>query len=282
MNVGILLNEATANLENAGIGTARLDALILLEDELKRDRAWLLSHSEELVHELSLQKIKTALARRAGHEPLAYIRRRTEFYGRRFFVDKRVLEPRPESETMIEVLKDVFARPRFYTQQRLPHSPLLADVGTGSGVLGITAALEIPRLRTVGTDIDKSCLAVAVRNARKHKVQMDLRHGDLLRPLSAGSAFITAVLANLPYVPARYEINQAARHEPALAIFGGGDGLEHYRRLFSQIAEKAEKPLFVLTESLPFQHQALEDIASWSGYKLKKTEDFIQLFESRY
>jgi release factor glutamine methyltransferase len=279
VNVGAILTEATASLESAGVGTARLDALVLLEDELKRDRAWLLSHTEELVQDLSLKKLKKHLARRASHEPLSYIRRKTEFFGREFFVDKRVLEPRPESETMIELVKDIFARPHHYGNHRLPHAPILADIGTGSGALGITAGLEIPRLRVCGTDIDDKCLKVAEKNAKKHKLDISLHHGDLLRPIRGN---VTAVLANLPYVPARYEINAAARHEPAVAIFGGGDGLELYRRMFGQLAESVTKPLFVLTESLPFQHQSLEDVASFAGYKLRTHQDFIQVFEKSY
>ncbi len=282
MIVGNFLADATKTLEAVGIGTARLDVMVLLEDELKKDRAWLLSHSEELVQEISLQKLKAKLSRRARHEPLAYIRKKTEFYGREFFIDKNVLEPRPESETMIEFTRDIFSRPHHYTKQRIPYVPHIADIGTGSGALAVTAALEIPRAQISATDIDKKCLKVAVRNAKKHNVNISWHHGDLLRPLFTTHYPLSAVLANLPYVPARYEINSSARHEPALAIFGGGDGLELYRRMFSQLAERVEKPLFVLTESLPFQHQNLSDIAGFAGYKLCTHQDLIQVFKSDY
>lgn len=275
MNLGTVLSEATANLESAGIGTARLDTLVLLEDELKKDRAWILSHLEHPFKESGLQ---TKIMRRAAHEPLAYIRKKTEFFGREFIVDKRVLEPRPESEAMIELAQEIFTKPHHFTTQRLPRLPHAADIGTGSGALAITAALEIPRVRVSATDIDKKCLAVADRNARKHGVDLTLHHGDLLRPLSATSHQLSAILANLPYVPARYEINSSARHEPALAIFGGGDGLELYRRMFDQLIERSEKPLFVLTEALPFQHKNLQDIAGIAGYKLHTNRDLIQLF----
>ena len=278
MTIDGILAEATASLESAGIGTARLDALVLLQDELKKDKAWILTHSDHPFHSKSLEKLHQKIERRISHEPLSYIRKKTEFFGREFIVDKRVLEPRPESETMIELTKDIFSRPHRFTTQRLPHAPHIADIGTGSGALAITAALEIPRVRVSATDIDKDCLKVAERNARKHKIDLSLHHGDLLRPLFTTHHPLTTILANLPYVPARYEVNHAARHEPALAIFGGGDGLELYRRMFTQLAERTEKPLFVLTESLPFQHQNLADIASIAGYKHKTTQDFIQVF----
>ena len=98
MNLGKWLDQANRKLGEAGIGTAHLDALVLLEDVLKRDRAWLLAHPETTLQGRALQRLTKLLARRAKHEPLAYIRRKTEFYGRQFYVDKRVLEPRPESE----------------------------------------------------------------------------------------------------------------------------------------------------------------------------------------
>ncbi len=270
MNIGTLLNEATASLEAAGIGTARLDTLVMLEDELKRDRAWLLSHLEFHFQEPSLKKLKLKLERRKKHEPLAYIRKKTEFYGREFFVDRRVLQPRPESEAMIE---------EFKWLRGLPMRPSVADVGTGSGALAITAKLERPGSRVIATDIDSGCIKVAARNAKKHQVDILLMETDLLRGVRHG---FDVILANLPYVPARYQINQAARHEPDLAIFGGGDGLECYRRLFFHLVQSFEKPKYVLTESLPNQHINLSFIAQTAGYTHRRTNDFVQVFESLY
>ena len=105
MHVGDWLKTATQKLQQAGIATARLDCLVLLEDYLNTNRTQLLAHLER---ELTVEQIKwlsLRLVRRAKHEPLAYIRSKTEFYGREFIVNKHVLEPRPESETMIDLLK---------------------------------------------------------------------------------------------------------------------------------------------------------------------------------
>src|SRR3989344_8596930 len=104
------LKQATNTLKATDIGSARLDALILLEDELNRDRAWILAHPEHEILAGSLKKLNKKLARRTTHEPLAYIRGFSEVYGRKFKVNKRVLEPRPESETMIELLKQLVNR----------------------------------------------------------------------------------------------------------------------------------------------------------------------------
>src|SRR3954469_15390619 len=110
MKIDQWLASATKKLEQAGIGTARLDALILLEDIIDKDRAWLLAHPEHEIPAAKIAKLEKLLNRRAGHEPLAYVRGRTEFYGREFFITPAVLEPRPESETMIDCLKELYEK----------------------------------------------------------------------------------------------------------------------------------------------------------------------------
>jgi release factor glutamine methyltransferase len=154
----------------------------------------------------------------------------------------------------------------------------VADIGTGSGAIGITAALEVPGLEAHLTDIDPECLTTAQANARQHNVLASFHEGDLLEPLLPFRPLPHVLLCNLPYVPDSHTINEAAMFEPKHAIFGGSDGLDLYRRLFDQIDELEEKPLFILTESLPFQHEALAAIATEHGYKQQDTRGFIQLF----
>src|SRR5215471_10178286 len=101
------LQSSTLKLTEAGITTARLDCLVLLEDETGEDRSWLLAHPEHSLQIETTQKLNKKVIQRARHEPLAYIRKKTEFYGREFYIDHHVLEPRPESETMIDVLKQL-------------------------------------------------------------------------------------------------------------------------------------------------------------------------------
>src|ERR1039458_8381365 len=97
------LEFATKKFKQAGIGTARLDALVLLEDATGQKRGWLLAHPEHELQRSQIKKLHTQIVRRATHEPLAYIRGKTEFYGHEFVITSAVLEPRPESETMIEL-----------------------------------------------------------------------------------------------------------------------------------------------------------------------------------
>jgi len=262
------LRLATNQLEEAGIATARLDSIVLLEDTVKQDRSWLLAHPEHVLSNTDVRKLRRLLAQRTKHEPLAYIRGKTEFYGREFMINHKVLEPRPESETMIEICK----------QLPLPKGTIMADIGTGSGALAITAKLELPQANVIATDFDPSCLRVASKNAKKMGTQVRFLLGDLLSPINDLRINPTILLCNLPYVPDSFQINPAALQEPRVAIFGGHDGLDVYRRLFIQLGTTRLSPSFILTEALPPQHDVIASIAKGSGYELKKADDFIQLF----
>jgi len=221
-----------------------------------------------------LQRLAKKVERRAKHEPLAYIRGFTEFYGRKFRVNKRVLEPRPESETMIDLLKEVVTS----NKKQITSGWRIADVGTGSGALGITAALELHNHNVDLFDIDSNALGVAKHNCELHELRLKAAKRDLLRN---AHTHYDVILANLPYVPTHFHINEAAAREPRIAIFGGSDGLDVYRRLFEQLAGFSWRPSYIFTEALPPQHPKLTDIASANGLKLKTAQDFIQLFEPR-
>lgn len=258
---------ATEELEIAGIGTARLDCLVMLENVLKIDRAKILANPETEMVPKNVAALAKLLNRRAAHEPLAYILGTTEFYGRNFVITPAVLEPRPESETMIELLKNL---------PNLPRKTHLADVGAGSGALGITAKLEHPEWTVELLEIDEKALKIAQTNVDKYTIGISVIQSDLL----ANSGQVNDILlCNLPYVPDDYQINLAAGQEPPIAIFGGPDGLDLYRKLFKQIENLSKRPLYLLCESLPPQHADLAQIAKVSGYKLRQTEDFIQVFE---
>lgn len=263
------LEQAAGQLAQAGIGTARLDSLILLEDATGKDRAHLLAHDETALQPAQLKRLNRQLAARAKHVPLAYVRGFVEFYGRRFIVNKNVLVPRPETETMIDMTKALSLR-----------QATVADVGSGSGCIGITLKLELPAASVDLLDNDPKTLAVARQNARRLKAEVEIIKSDLLAHTARA---YDVIVANLPYVPDHYYVNEAARNEPRSAIYGGSDGLDLYRRLFEEIAKNLQffGVRYVLTESLPPQHQALRGIASAAGFGLLKTDDFIQLFSRR-
>lgn len=266
MTTGVWLQNAAHILEKSGVGTSRLDCLVLLEDVLNKDRAHVLADPDfELTPEQE-KKLEQLILRRKEHEPLAYIRGRVEFYGREFSVNKNVLIPRPESETMLDIFKKL----------QLQADCLIADVGSGSGALGISAALERPGTKVCFIDIDPKTLDVARKNATRHGIRAEFFIGDLL---TAHPAKYDVLLCNLPYVPDSHTINSAAMIEPSIAIFGGADGLDLYRRLFTLLSRGQYGQPVILTESLPFQHEELTHIAASQGYKQTIEDDFIQQFE---
>ena len=265
MKITDWLTANTKTLEAADVPTARLDCLVLLEDLLGKNKASILAHMNETLTSDQLSTLRTQVENRAKHIPLAFIRGRTEFYGREFIVTENVLEPRPESETMIDLLK------------KINKITTIIDVGTGSGALAITTALELPHAKTHAIDIDPKCLEVARKNDAKHRTSITFHQGDLVDPIPNKTLQGATLLANLPYVPNEYALNQAAMNEPRIAIFGGEDGLDLYRQLFEQISVKS-RPSHILTESLPFQHQDLRSIALQHGYIQTTEDDFIQVF----
>ena len=265
MTVGKWLAQAQSRLEKTHIGSAQLDALILLEDETGKDRGWLLAHPEYEISKTKQKKLESKLKKREKHLPLAYIRGFSEFYGRKFLVNRHVIEPRPEAEPMIDFLKKL----------SLPARPVIADVGTGSGCIGIAAALELPNAHVDLYDIDAGALAVAKHNLALHELHLKAYKRDLL---SHHVRHYDVILANLPYIPDRYKLNRPAEMEPKIAFFGGKDGLDVYRRLFRQLQHFQWQPQYVLTEALPPQHEDLAEIAQHAGFKQIKSDDFIQVF----
>lgn len=268
MDSNSFLNQSVHSLGDSK--TARLDVLVLLEDATGHDRGWLLAHPEFELDAVTIKKLTAQIERRAGHEPLSYIRGKSEFYGREFLVTPDTLQPRTETETIIDLLKNLI----------LEKPVIIADIGTGSGCLAITAKLEFKLATVYATEIDDAALEIARENAKLLQADIEFFKGNLVEPLAAQNLMPTVLLCNLPYVPDTYEINQAAKHEPAIALYGGEDGLDLYNELFDRISKISTKLQFIITESLPMQHIALANIALVHGYQLDHAQDFIQVFRA--
>ena len=258
---------------------ARLDTQVLLSQVLNVDRSMLFAYPERQLSPQQEQQFFALIERRKQGEPVAYLVGHQEFYGRNFFVDKRVLIPRPETELLVEVA--LHACRNMFDSGR---TPVVADIGTGSGAIPITLALEEPRLPYLyGTDISTDALAVASLNCRQYHVEerVHLLQGDLLSPLPEPVDLVTA---NLPYIGTE-EIDgleaDVRDYEPHLALFSGPNGLDLLRRFFREarqpnklkngavmvleIGYKQREPLtHVLQESWP-QAQAvfIKDYAGW-------------------
>ena len=247
MTVAEALRAASRRLQHVG-ETGALDASRLLEHVTGRDRAGLLLAAEVPLGEETGAEFERLVARRERGEPVAYIVGDVGFFGRTFCVDKRVLVPRPESEHVVEaVIDDLRARRKT--------AGIIADVGTGSGALGITLACELPELAVYATDISPDALSVARRNAARNGVagRCTFVTGDLLTPLVRFGERLDAVVANLPYIPAG-DVPQApnpAGFEPRIALDGGPDGLDIYRRLLTQLDAVAAPDAAIFLEAAP-------------------------------
>lgn len=255
-------------LKSAGIDSARLDALLLLGDELNKSREWLLAHLDSKIKPSHLSELNTKIVQRTSRVPLAYLRQRQEFYGRQFWVDDRVLIPRPESEDMISLL---------LSQVNNSDKLTVLDIGTGSGCLAITAKLELPNSTVVATDKSDKALKVAAKNAVELGAKIHFYKADLLDLPKAISPDV--ILANLPYVPDELITSPEITKEPSEALFSGSQGLDHYRLFWQQLAAGSLKPRFVITESLDNQHSEISQLASKANYTLENTLRLSQLFK---
>lgn len=215
--------------------TPRLDAEILLAHTLGWSRARLLARLQEPIPDDALQTFRALVQRRAAREPVAYLIGRKEFYGLEFFVDRRVLVPRPDTETLVDAALE-WARQRFSSQDAL----LIADIGTGSGCIAVALATHIPNALVYAIDLSADALAVARQNVERHGVadRVTLLCGDLLAPLPQP---VDLLVSNPPYTVLD-DIDVGVRlHEPRLALDGGSDGLAIYRRLLAA-APQALRP----------------------------------------
>lgn len=268
------LLEAEKSLHKAKIGTARLDAELLLVQVLDHDRGWLLAHDEDGVPTMTQRRFDAAVRRRAAHEPLAYIIGYREFYGLDFMVDKSVLIPRVETEVMVE---QIIARRKSGTKFQSITKLRLLDIGTGCSAIAIALAKNLPGAQVLATDVSAAALRVAKQNAAHHGVnkQIDFVQSDLFAKINGTFDIIAA---NLPYVPHKIKDRLAPdlSFEPSVALYGGTDGLDHYRQFFANVqpflADKAQ----VWCEADPWQHKILIALAQKAGLQ-PIFEDYLVL-----
>jgi len=216
---------------------AALEAELLLMHALGVDRAHLYQRLAEPLSPEASDCYRRLLDRRAAHEPLPYITGHREFFALDFETTPAALIPRPETETLVD-LAIAFAHERYAGR-----SITIADIGTGSGVIAVVLARELPLARVVATDVSVAAIALARRNAARHDVagRIEFREGDLLRPLAEP---VQIVAANLPYVTtAQWESSppEIHDHEPRVALDGGQDGLDVIRRLLAQAPSRLAK-----------------------------------------
>jgi release factor glutamine methyltransferase len=228
LSLRLAIAQAARRLAGGGIASARLDAEVLLRHWLGWSQAQLVSRMDAELDERAAGQFLVLVERRLRREPVAYITGTQEFWSLDFQVSPSVLIPRPETECLVETALNLLA-------ERSNEPLRIADLGTGSGAIAISLAAELPRACVTAVDISPAALELAGSNALRHRVAERIKpiHADLFAGFEAAERF-DFIVANPPYVRSG-EIDELAaevsRWEPRLALDGGSDGLEFYRRI---------------------------------------------------
>jgi release factor glutamine methyltransferase len=267
-----LVLQARETLARAGISatTVALDADLLARHASGWDLATWLTRRTEAADAAFEERYAALIERRRAREPVAYIRGTQEFWGRDFEVTPDVLIPRPETELSIEIVAALAGR-----QAR----PTIADVGTGSGCIAITLALECPAAEVWATDVSAAALAVARTNARRLGAQDRVRfvEGSYLAGVPRA---LDLVVSNPPYVAARDAGGlspEVVDHEPAVALFGGADGFRDVRALLREASTALAPGGWLVMEIGYGQSLTIEDeVAAVAGLRLEELRDDVQ------
>ena len=227
--VASLIMQATAALGHSGVDNPDIEAEALMAEALGlSSRAGVFARLKEEPDDAARVRFINLVARRARREPPQYITGRQEFLGRDFKVNQAVLIPRPETELLASAGADSL---------KGTASPLAADIGTGSGCIAVTLALEVPDSFVYAVDCSSRALETAKENAEKHGAagRMEFLEGDLLEPLSDKGIIgkLDLVISNPPYIPTDeiHGLQPEVRFEPVTALDGGPDGLSAIKRL---------------------------------------------------
>lgn len=222
MTIRQAILQAAQQLEAAQVPDPRIDAEFILCHVTGMERMNLLMSGAKELTEEQEQRFSSLLLSRARRTPVQYLLGAQVFYGREFQVDERVLIPRQETEELCEY--------GLAFLNALPH-PSALDLCTGSGAIAVTLKCECPRAAVSASDLSRDALALAAQNAQLNRADIVFHQGDLWQPL-AGMTF-DLILSNPPYIPTAdcFELQQEVLKEPRMALDGGADGLDFYRRI---------------------------------------------------
>lgn len=240
MTVGELIEYGAEKLTGGGIPEAVLEAELLLEYVIVKERIYLHLHRNQSVSLTDQKKYQTFIADRCQHRPLQYIVGEAEFFGLKFKTDKRALIPRPETEILVEEVLEHW-QPGFHT---------ILDIGTGSGIIAIALAKHLPSARVIASDQSPEALELAGENIKLHGLdgRIALVQGDLFPSVSQK---YDCIISNPPYIPSDQIAGlqpEVSRFEPIQALDGGPDGLDFYRRIAGSIAGHLNQPGLVALE----------------------------------
>ncbi len=271
-NINSFLNWSQNQLAQAGVLSPRLDSEIILAHTLKLSRTDLRTQSERVLNESEKNLAKINVERRRKREPVSQIVGHQEFWSLEFVVDRNVLTPRPETEILIETAMNCLS----------PFPSNILDLGTGSGILAVVMAKEVPDCKVSALDVDPKALNIAKENAVRHGVAdrieficADLRKGNW-------PGVYSMILSNPPYIPSadiQKIMPEVQNYEPVKALDGGLEGLDFYRDIIPMASDRLEDSGYLIFEIGHTQasevttildnfscYQNVEVIQDYSGY----------------
>ena len=261
-----ILSSGTAYLESRGVEGARHSMQSLLVHVLGKNKTWLYLHYDDPLSEEQLAPLRKLLRERGKGVPLQHLLGSTEFYRREFRTDARALIPRPETEELVEMA---------LSMARRKEGMRVLDMGCGSGIIGITLALELAKYHpdVVMIDISDEALSLTLENATALSARVKTYRSDLFtawQPAEDNAVVpptdFNLVLANLPYVPDGEEVATEVTHDPATALYGGPDGLDVVRRFLTDARPYLAEDCLVMLEVGHDQGHATAAIMTELGY----------------
>lgn len=252
-NLNRLIADAGARLREVGIDSGEAEAEIVLCDLLDCDRLFLYMHGPSMIDEALIEKFQTIITKRLSRYPLQYILGSAWFYGRKFIVNEAVMVPCPETELLLESVM----RSSSYVKS----NPIrLLDIGTGSGVVALSALLENDALDVTATDISSEALAVAKLNAGKFEIEDKIKfvESDLFKALDKSVKF-DIIASNPPYIQddAYDGLPPEVKADPRLALTSGVRGLDIIERMIAQAPDYLNRPGYLMFEIGYDQSEAL-------------------------
>lgn len=268
MNIAGALKKAKEELKNAGVVSYELDSLVLICCALSFSKEKVIFNPEIILDERQLEDFFALIARRKNGEPVSHLIGKREFYGVDFLVNKNVLDPRPDSESLIELVLE-FAKKDDELQ--------LLDLGVGSGCLVISLLLLFKNSTAIGVDISNLALEVAAKNALKNQVapRLNLQKSDLFSALNAGQKF-DIIISNPPYIPTHQIADlqiEVRDFEPILALDGGVDGMDFYRKIAKEAAQFLKNNGLVFLEIGINQKAEIVEIFQENNFDLIAAKD---------
>lgn len=268
------LKLAKNKLKEAQISSYSLDSELILCNILKVDRTTILAYPKRKLTKQNIFHANHFLKRRLQHEPLAYILGFKEFYGRNFKVNSSVLVPRPETEEIIEQLKNNLVN----------NNEVILDIGTGSGILAVTIAKEFQNknIKAYASDISKDALVLAKDNATMHNANISFIKSNLLENIEQNILNeVTILVANLPYVNKNWidqEKPNELHYEPQIALYSKKEGLELIEKLLNTTS-KIPNLKYLILEADPEQFCKIEKIAQENNLKKMVQKNYTIVFK---